>query len=321
MPNETKVAYKYSDVCLIPKKGILGSRSLADTSVYLGKRKFRLPIIPANMRCTIDPKLAHDLSQENCFYIMHRFDDTLAFVRRAINSSHFISISVGVTAEDKRLIGLIKRSDIKPEYITIDIAHGHSIQALEMVAFIKSELPDTFLIAGNVATTEGARELKSAGAAAIKVGVGQGNACTTKDKTGFTMPMFTCIQEIADAHLGLPIIADGGIRCNGDIAKAISAGATMVMCGSIFAECSDSPSNIVVGEDGTTYKLYYGSASAHNKTEHTHIEGTLKRVPQNTMTYSQKLEEIRQDLASAISYSGGKSLNDLKFVDYCVYSD
>lgn len=321
MQSEAKIAYRYSDVCLVPKKGILKSRSLADTSVQLGKRKFRLPIIPANMRCTIDPRLAYSLTKENCFYVMHRFDDTLAFIRHAVSNSHFISISVGVTAEDKRVVDLIKRSDIKPEYITIDIAHGHSIQALEMVGFIKSELPETFLIAGNIATVDGARELKNAGADAIKVGVGQGNACTTKDKTGFTVPMFTCVREIANAHLELPIIADGGVRCNGDIAKAIAAGATMVMCGSIFAECSDSPSDIVTGEDGTTYKLYYGSASTHNKTEHTHIEGTLKRVPQNTMTYSQKLEEIRQDLASAISYSGGKSLNDLKFVDYCVYSN
>lgn len=320
MPNEAKIAYKYSDVCLIPKKGILKSRSLADTSVRLGKRKFRLPIIPANMRCTIDTKLAHSLAQENCFYIMHRFDDTLAFMRRAISSSHFISISVGVTAEDRRLIDLIKQSDIKPEYITIDIAHGHSIQALEMVEFIKSELPETFLIAGNVATAQGAHELRDVGANAIKVGIGQGNACTTKDKTGFTMPMFTCIQEIASAYLGLPIIADGGIRCNGDIAKAIAAGATMVMCGSIFAECSDSPSDIITGEDGTAYKLYYGSASAHNKTDHVHVEGTLKRIPQNTMTYSQKLEEIRQDLASAISYSGGTSLDDLRHVEHCTLS-
>ena len=320
MRSEAKIAYKYADICLVPKKGILKSRSLADTGVLLGKRRFRLPIIPANMRCTIDPKLAHNLAQENCFYIMHRFDDTLAFMRRAISGSHFISISVGVTAEDRRLIDLIKRSDIKPEYITIDIAHGHSILALEMVEFIKSELPETFLIAGNIATAEGVRELKDAGADAIKVGIGQGNACTTKDKTGFTMPMFTCIQEIASAHLGLPIIADGGIRCNGDIAKAIAAGATMVMCGSIFAECSDSPSDIVAGEDGTTYKLYYGSASTHNKTEHVHIEGTLKRIPQNTMTYSQKLEEIRQDLASAISYSGGTSLDDLRHVEHYILS-
>ena len=319
MSSEARITYKYSDVCLIPKKGILRSRSLADTSVYLGKRKFRLPIIPANMRCTIDANLAHSLARENCFYIMHRFDDTLAFVR-TIGSSHFISISVGVTVEDRRLIDLIKQSDIKLEYITIDIAHGHSIQALEMIAFIKSELPDTFLIAGNVATAEGARELRDAGADAIKVGIGQGNACTTKDKTGFTIPMFTCIQEIANARVGLPIIADGGVRCNGDIAKAITAGATMIMCGSIFAECSDSPSDIITDEDGTAYKLYYGSASTHNKTEHVHVEGTLKRIPQNTMTYSQKLEEIRQDLASAISYSGGTSLDDLRHMEHCILS-
>jgi len=181
-----------------------------------------------------------------------------------------------------------------------------------MIDYIKNNLPKTYLIAGNIATAEAAFALKNAGANAVKVGIGQGNACITKDKTGFTVPMFTCVRDIYEERIGIPIIADGGIRSNGDIAKAIVAGADMVMCGSLFAECIDRTSDLFEDISGEKYKLYYGSASEHNKSEKTHIEGVLKKVPQNTMTYLDKMEEIRQDLSSAISYSGGTNLENLK---------
>lgn len=316
---ENKPAFHYSNISLIPKKGILKSRSQADTSIKLGNRTFMLPIIPSNMKCTIDHNLAHTLAYEGYFYIMHRFDDNMAFIREAANKQYFLSISVGVKAEDRMLIKhLSYNKSIDVEYITLDIAHGHSDQAINMIRFIKDSLPTVFLIAGNIASPAAAWDLKEAGADAVKVGIGQGNACTTKDKTGFTVPMFTCIKDIAATNIEVPIIADGGIKNNGDIAKAIVAGADMVMCGSLFAECSDSPSDTFEDDSGQIYKMYFGSASEHNKLEKKHIEGTLKRIPQNSMTYLEKLEEIRQDLSSAISYSGGTTIKDLKHVDYYV---
>jgi len=249
---------------------------------------------------------------------MHRFEEDVQNFIRCANLQNFntISISVGVQQKDKDLINTISQSSMRVDFITIDVAHGHSLQVMEMVKLIKDRLPGVFLIAGNIATSEAAYDLRNAGADAVKIGIGQGNACTTKDKTGFTMPMFTCVKNIAAANLGLPIIADGGVKNNGDIAKALVAGADMVMCGSLFAECSDSPSDTFVDSQGQTYKLYYGSASIHNKTEHRHIEGTLKHIPQNTMTYLEKLEEIKQDLSSAISYSGGHKISDLREVEY-----
>lgn len=316
---EQNKAYHYSNINLIPKKGILKSRSKADTSIKLGEKTFMLPVMPSNMKCTIDHSLAHQLAYEGYFYIMHRFDNSVAFITEAINKQFFISISVGVKSEDRMLIQHLSRNkDVNIEYITLDIAHGHSEQALDMIKIIKDTLPGVFLIAGNIATPEAAWDLRMAGADAVKVGIGQGNACTTKDKTGFTVPMFTCVKEIAAAKIGAPVIADGGIKCNGDIAKALVAGADMVMCGSLFAECSDSPSDTFQDDSGQIYKMYFGSASEHNKAEKIHIEGTLRRIPQNTMTYLEKLEEIRQDLSSAISYSGGLTLKDLKDVEYYV---
>ena len=316
MQSEIREAYSYSDVTLIPALGILESRKQANTTIRLGTRTFSLPVLPSNMKCTINSSLAHILARESYFYMMHRFDDSKGFVRQAMDRGHYVSISVGVKQEDRALVQELK--DLELEYITLDVAHGHSLQALEMIKYIKLNLPKTFLIAGNIATAAAALDLRDAGADAIKVGIGQGSACTTKDKTGFTVPMFTCVQDVAASRVGIPIIADGGIKCNGDIAKAIAAGADTVMCGSLFAECSDSPSDVFHDADGQTYKLYFGSASKHNKTENVHIEGTLKRIPQNTMTYVEKLEEIKQDLSSAISYCGGTKLNDLKGTQYYV---
>lgn len=309
-------AYSYSDITLIPNKGILKTRSNADVSIKLGQKTFSLPVVPSNMKCTIDMNLAKTLADKGYFYIMHRFDNNKFFITNAVEKNHYISISVGVKQEDVSLVKCIKEIGYDISFITIDIAHGHSEDCIRMIGYIKENLPSTFLIAGNIATAKAALDLKNAGADAVKVGIGQGNACTTKDKTGFTVPMFTCVRNIFRENIGIPIIADGGIRSNGDIAKAIAAGADMVMCGSLFAECSDSPADVFEDENGQTYKLYFGSASIHNKVENVHIEGTLKRVPHNTMTYTEKLEEIRQDLSSAISYSGGTRLNDLRKVDF-----
>jgi len=268
------------------------------------------------MKCTIDIKLAKALANKGYFYTMHRFDNSKYFVTKASEENYYVSISVGVKQEDILLINCIKELGLNVDFITIDIAHGHSDDCIRMTDYIKNALPKTFLIAGNIATARAALDLKNAGADAVKVGIGQGNACTTKDKTGFTVPMFTCVRNIFQENVGVPLIADGGIKCNGDIAKAIVAGADMVMCGSLFAECCDSPADVFEDENGQTYKLYFGSASIHNKVENVHIEGTLKRVPHNTMTYLDKLEEIRQDLSSAISYSGGTELSDLRKVDF-----
>ena len=115
----------------------------------------------------------------------------------------------------------------------------------------------------------------------------------------------------------MPIIADGGIRCNGDIAKALVAGADAVMAGGLFASCSDSPADSI-NIDGAIFKAYYGSASFENKGHKDHIEGVLKKIPASDMTYTQKLVEIAQDLQSSISYAGGSDLSAFDSVEYYI---
>ena len=193
----------------------------------------------------------------------------------------------------------------------------------------------TFIIAGNVATSDAVKEITDWGADAIKVGIGQGSPCTTKDKTGFTMPMFSCLLECAK-NADVPLIADGGIKCNGDVAKAMCAGADMVMVGGMFAECVDSPAENITKTLQTgfftseqfrpmnykpeykdvCYKRYYGSASQFNKGHTKNIEGVLREVPCNELNYLEKLDEMTMDLQSSVSYAGGNKLNCLPHTEY-----
>jgi len=306
------ISLHYENVFLKPNLNSVKTRSEIETDVnFLGK-VFGLPVIPANMRCCVDFDICQLLDSKHYFYIMHRFDhDIFAFVKDA-NEALFnnVSISVGIQFKDKALINNLANHKLRVDFVTIDVAHGHHSKVVNQIKVIKDNLPKAIVIAGNVATFEGVEYLHDAGADAVKVGIGGGYACTTKDKTGFTYPMFSCIMECAKDR-NIPIIADGGVRSNGDIAKALVAGASMVMCGSIFAACSDSPAPVVKDASGRRYKQYYGSASIHNKMDKKNIEGTMKLMETDSFSYEEKLLEIKQDLQSAISYAGGCNLGAL----------
>ena len=145
--------FDYKDINLIPRKCIVDSRSECDTSVQFGIKTFKMPVVPANMESIIDINLAIKLAQNGYFYIMHRFNiDIFSFVQKMNEENLYSSISVGVNEDTYELIQKFHNERLYPDYITIDIAHGHSIKMKKMIRFIKELLPDTFLIAGNVST-------------------------------------------------------------------------------------------------------------------------------------------------------------------------
>ena len=313
---------KYSDIDLIPNYSELYSRADADTRVKFLGTKFALPVIPANMQSVIDMGTAKYMSENSYFYIMHRFGKSLREIAYQMNQENWnvISVSMGIKINDKKDVIALAKHKQRVDYITIDIAHGHCQRMKTAIKCIKKYMPSTKIIAGNVCTATAVRDLYEWGADAVKVGIGQGSPCTTKYKTGFTMPMFSCVNLCSnlhgacweeDPHGPIPIIADGGIKHNGDIAKALVAGATFVMAGGMFASCSDSPADCST-MDNITHKAYFGSASAENKGHNNNIEGKLTNIPCNNMTVAQKLLEIKQDLQSSISYAGGKDLEVFK---------
>lgn len=229
----------------------------------------------------------------------------------------FASISLGIKESEYKLVDQLANHNLTPEYITIDIAHGHSDSVVKMIKYIKEKLAKSFVIAGNVATPEGVRDLEAAGADATKVGVGPGKACITKLKTGFGTAYWqlSAIKWCAEVATK-PIIADGGIRHNGDLAKSIKFGATMIMVGSLFAGHEQSPGQ-VIKIDGKLYKQYWGSASDTQKGKYENVEGKQMLIDYRG-DIKRTLKEIQQDLQSAVSYAGGNELSSLKDVDYVI---
>ncbi|MBP1949966.1 GMP reductase [Virgibacillus litoralis] len=312
-------AFDYEDIQLIPAKCVVNSRSECDTTVSLGGYTFKMPVVPANMQTIIDEKIALSLAKNGYFYIMHRFEpeSRIAFIKDMISRGLIASISVGVKAGEYDFIQQLADEQLSPQFITIDIAHGHSNAVIKMIEHIKKNLPESFVIAGNVGTPEAVRELEHAGADATKVGIGPGKVCITKIKTGFGTGgwQLAAIRWCAKAA-SKPIIADGGIRTHGDIAKSIRFGASMVMIGSLFAGHEESPGE-TIEKDGKFIKEYFGSASEFQKGEKKNVEGK-KMFVEHKGSLKDTLVEMEQDLQSAISYAGGYKLQAIRNVDYVV---
>ena len=308
--------FDYDNILLLPRKCRVQSRSECDAGVELGGRRFRLPVVPANMKTVVDVPICQWLAENNYFYVMHRFDlDNVAFVKTMKGKGLFASISLGVKQPDYATVDELVKLGLVPEYVTIDIAHGHADSVKDMITYLREKMPSTFIIAGNVATPEAVIDLENWGADATKVGVGPGKVCITKLKTGFGTGGWQLSAVKWCARVATkPIIADGGIRDHGDIAKSVRFGATMVMIGSLFAGHEESP-GATVEVDGKLYKEYYGSASDFNKGEYKHVEG--KRILEEIKGHlADTLIEMEQDVQSSISYAGGKKLMDIRKVNY-----
>ena len=310
--------FDYDNVLLLPRKCRVESRSECDASVELGGRSFRIPVVPANMKTVINESLCEWMATNGYFYVMHRFDlDNVAFTRSMQTKGCYASISLGVKQPDYATVDQLVAAGLVPEYITIDIAHGHADSVKNMIGYLKEKLSKSFVIAGNVGTPEAIIDLENWGADATKVGIGPGKVCITKMKTGFGTGGWQLSALKWCARVATkPIIADGGIREHGDIAKSIRFGATMVMIGSMLAGLEESPGK-TVEVDGKLFKEYYGSASDFNKGEYKHVEGKRILEPiKGTLTAT--LTEMEQDVQSSISYAGGKKLMDIRKVNYVI---
>jgi GMP reductase len=284
----------------------------------MGDFKFNLPVVPANMECVINDEIAHKLASNGFFYVHHRFNvNAIEFSRKMSASKLPVSISIGVNNDAYDIMHDLEAENLIPDFITIDIAHGHSIKMEKIIRWIKYKFPNgPFIIAGNVSTPEAVRDLESWGADAIKVGIGPGSACTTYVATGFGSRgcQASVVKECANARTKATtkIIADGGIKEPGDISKAIVLGADMVMIGGMFSALCDSPGNTVTGTDGRTYKEFWGSASSFQSGKKNRIEGTKKLMLMKNHGILDEMEYIKECLQSSISYGGGSDLSCLK---------
>ena len=211
------------------------------------------------------------------------------------------------------------------DVLVVDIAHGHSDVALNTIKAVRSSLGDVELIAGNVATAEGTADLVAAGVDAVKVGVGPGSICTTRIVTGSGVPQFTALLDCAGAAGDIPLIADGGVKVSGDITKALAAGASTVMIGSLLAGTEESP-GIPMVRNGQKFKFCRGMASSSAAIERkeregeTVVEGVIQAViPEGVealVPYRGNVKEIVAQLVgglrSGISYCGSSSIQEMR---------
>ena len=257
--------YDFKDFTLLPKECIVSSRSECNTSVNFGKHEFNLPIIPANMESVINHELAEELARKGYFYILHRFNaNEIEFVEKMKANNLISSISIGVNEDSYELIKKLNSLELSPDYITIDIAHGHSIKMKKVIEYIKQMLPNTFIIGGNVCTPDAVSALEEWGCDAVKCGIAAGSACTTDPTTGFgNRGWQASMIETCSAVATKPIIADGGIKRPSDITKSLVLGATMVMVGGMLTGFNDSPGNIIE-HDGSIISSRKTICTGHN---------------------------------------------------------
>jgi IMP dehydrogenase len=211
--------------------------------------------------------------------------------------------------------------------IVVDTAHGHSSRVIEAVKAVKAKFPEIELVAGNVATSEGTRELISAGVDAVKIGIGPGSICTTRVVTGAGVPQVMAIMESVEAAkgTGVPIIADGGVKFSGDVAKAIAAGADCVMIGSLFAGTEEAPGEVILFQ-GRSFKTYRGMGSIgamkKGSSDRYSQEGTVsdsKYVPEGIEgrvaykgTVADMVTQLVGGLRSGMGYTGSRDIKALQ---------
>lgn len=229
--------------------------------------------------------------------------------------------AVGVTHDMIERVDALVKAGV--DVITLDTAHGHSKGVIEGVKTIKEKYPELQIIAGNIATKEAVKDLAEAGADCVKVGIGPGSICTTRIISGVGVPQLTAVMDCAEEakKIGIPIIADGGIKYSGDVVKALAAGASVVMLGSLLAGCDEAPGEVEMYQ-GRSYKVYRGmgslAAMACGSKDRYFQEGSKKLVPEGVEGrvpfrgyVSETLFQLVGGIRSGMGYLGAKNVEEL----------
>lgn len=308
----------FDDVLIVPSRSDIRSRKDPELRSRLTRKiSLDLPIVSANMDTITEHDMAVAMRKLGGIGILHRFmstDEQCTQARRALDhAAGPVAASVGVTTDEKARAESLVKSGVS--LLTIDIAHGHSIQMFEMMKWIKDRFPEVEIIAGNVATPDAVRDLIECGADAIKVGIGPGSMCTTRIITGCGMPQLTaialCAEEAARHHV--PVIADGGLRFSGDLMKAFAAGADTVMLGGMLSGTLETPGEMKHGR-----KQYRGMASraAQNSWRGGVPEGMAPEGESTSVSIKghvhDVLGEVAGGLRSGMSYINAHSVAEIR---------
>lgn len=333
----SRLALTYDDIQLVPAYSNIASRKNIDLTTQVTKRYgLRMPLVASCMDTVCESEMAITIAELGGVGCIHRFMSIeqqakeVATVVAALQNDTIIKFwdvqsedwtytksipvmaAVGANGDFKeRAIALVNAG---ANIILIDVAHGHHENVKQSIASLKQALPDYVdFIAGNIASAQAAKDLEAWNADGLRVGVGGGSLCTTRLKTGFGVPNVSCLQEIV-AVTKLPVMADGGIRTSGDIAKALALGSSCVMLGSLIAGTKEAPGQIIEKASGL-YKRYRGAASletkmAHNQ-EQRNVEGESTVIPFKGGAKF-VIEGLLDGVRSAFSYGGANNIKEFK---------
>ena len=308
----------FDDVLLIPQYSDIESRKSLSTSNELDDTTtLQLPIISSPMDTVTEVDMAFAMNVHGGLGIIHRYNsaaDQAKLVKRAkLHGLTNVGAAIGVTGDFlERAQALVEEG---ASVLCIDVAHGHHSMVERAIQSLKSVFGGSLhIMAGNVATGEGARDLANWGADSVRVGIGGGSICSTRLVSGHGVPTFQTIIDCVEYGCSVPIIADGGIKTSGDIVKALAAGADFVMLGSMLAGTTQSPGQ-VFDNGNKKYKVYRGMASSEAQVSWRGKTSTPEGIS-TTIPYKGDVNTILGDLRggiqSGMSYSGARTIRDLQ---------
>ena len=300
----TRQGLTFDDVLLIPAESDVLPADI-DLHTQLPRRiRLNIPRMSAAMDTVTEYRMAIAIAREGGIGIIHK------------------NMSIGATPDVLDRVHALVEAGV--DVLNLDSAHGHTQNVLETVKRIKALYPEVQLIAGNVATAEGTRALIEAGADCVKVGIGPGSICTTRVVAGIGVPQITAVYDAAcvAAQYGVPIIADGGVKFSGDIVKAIAAGGSVVMIGSLLAGCEESPGDTEIYQ-GRQFKTYRGMGSLaamnHGSKDRYFQESNKKLVPEGVEgrvpykgSTSDTIYQLMGGLRAGMGYTGCHSIAELQ---------
>jgi len=324
------VALTFSDVLIKPKHSRIRSRKDVSLNTSFGHFELALPVFSANMKSITGVKMAVEMYNNGAMGMLHRFcsieeavDDFKEVATLASDLQHPCGVSIGIHDNDKERFDKLYEAGAK--IFCIDVAHGDHASVQDMLKWInQKKLSDVYIIAGNVATGDGAYNLADWGANCVKIGIGPGHACMTRKFTGVGVPQLYALEDVDTVFKQQGIsnvqkIADGGIEAVGDISKALKY-VDGVMLGKFLSGTAETPGPVFQNQQGSFYKVYAGSASGENKFSNGQttdfVEGVAMEVPFRGKVYY-ILKSILEGVQSACSYVGANNLKEFK--DLCEF--
>jgi len=316
-----KEAVTYDDMLMVPQYSDIKSRSEVDLSSNLGRGKvLELPIIASPMDTVSEDEMAIAMNNAGGMAILHRYntvEEQAKMAQHAIQKTDWsgnVAAAIGVTDDYMRRAEALVSVGV--DTLCVDVAHGHHILMKEALKNLREEYDNHIhIMAGNVCTLEGVNDLADWGADSVRCNIGGGSICSTRMVTGHGLPGLQTIFDCAKTDRDVAIIADGGIKSSGDIVKALAAGADFVLCGSLLAGTTQSPGGIVIHPNGYPVKEYRGMASKDAqldwRNKSSTPEGVASYIPYKGSVVG-ILEDLEGGIKSGFSYSGARSLTELR---------